>query len=69
MRREGLLYSNRFLRHKMAATSGTSASTINITDVVPVLCILTTGAAVAALLLAAELCVKKNLSRCKAFKY
>jgi hypothetical protein len=69
MWREGLLNSNLFLRHKMAATSGTSASTINITDVVPVLCVLTTGAVVAALVLAAELCVKKNLSRCKAFKY
>jgi len=69
MRREGLLNIDRFLNYKMSTTTGTPVSSINLTDVVPVLCILMAGAVIAVLLLAAELCAEKMLSRNKAFKY
>jgi hypothetical protein len=69
MRREGLMNIDRFLNYKMSATTGTPESSINLTDFVPVLCILMAGAVIAVLLLAAELCAKKVLSRNKAFKY
>jgi hypothetical protein len=69
MRREGLLNINKFVTYNMAATTGTPTSSINITDVVPVVCMLTVGAAIALLLLAAEICAKKIFSRNKTVKY
>jgi hypothetical protein len=69
MRREGLLNINKFVTYKMAATTGTPTSSINITDVVLVVCMLTVGATIAVLLLAAEICAKEIFSRNKRVKY
>jgi hypothetical protein len=68
MRREGLLNINRFLHNKMETTTGKPTSSIELNDVVPVVCILTAGATIAVLLLAAELCAWEILRRNKTFK-
>jgi hypothetical protein len=68
MRREGLLDINGFLIDKMAATTRTPTFSIDLTDVIPVVCILTAGASIAVPLLAVELCAKEIFNRKWAFE-